>query len=98
MICLEALEKIDHTICLNYNNHTLAFNLDSYKDGPNGCSIDCKDFVEYTECYETVENELKEGEKNKKKLMLIGEVLVDVSKGNYTNLNDAIKEIREVLE
>lgn len=34
----------------------------------------------------------------KRKLDLIGEILVDVSKGNYADLNDAINEIREVLE
>lgn len=32
-----------------------------------------------------------------RKLDLIGEILVDVSKGNYADLNDAINEIREVL-
>lgn len=35
--------------------------------------------------------------KQKRKLDLIGEVLVDASKGNYTDLNDSINEIREVL-
>ena len=33
----------------------------------------------------------------KRKLDLIGEVLVDVSKGNYADLNIAIAEIIEVL-
>lgn len=35
---------------------------------------------------------------NKRKLDVISEILVDVSKGNYADLNDAINEIREVLE
>jgi len=35
---------------------------------------------------------------NKRKLDVIGEILVDVSKGNYANLNTAIDEIRRVLE
>lgn len=34
---------------------------------------------------------------NKRKLDVIGEILVDVSKGNYADVNDAIDEIREVL-
>lgn len=42
-----------------------------------------------------IENTLKN---QKRKLDLISEVLVDVSKGNYADLNDAINEIREVLE
>ena len=41
-----------------------------------------------------IENALKT---NKRKLDLIGEILVDVSKGNYADLNTAIDEIREVL-
>lgn len=34
---------------------------------------------------------------DKKKLDIIGEILVDISKGNYADLNVAINEIREVL-
>ena len=34
---------------------------------------------------------------NKKKLDVIGEILVDVSKGNYADLSVAIDEIRKVL-
>lgn len=45
-------------------------------------------------CFNIVEDALKN---QKRKLDLIGEVLVDVSKGNYTDLSDAIDEIREVL-
>ena len=49
---------------------------------------DCEDF-------QIIETTIKN---QKRKLDLIGEILVDVSKGNYANLNDAINEIREVLE
>lgn len=45
-------------------------------------------------CYETIEKELRD---QRKKLTIIGEILVDISKGNYSDLKDAIKEIREVL-
>lgn len=41
-----------------------------------------------------IEKDLKEKEI---KLSLISEILVDISKGNYSDLKDAIKEIREVL-
>ena len=51
---LDALEKIDHTICLNLNNKTLQFNLDKYED------CDCKDIREFCDCYEVIENELKD--------------------------------------
>lgn len=51
---LEALEKLNHTICLNLNNKTLQFNLDKYED------CDCKDIREFCDCYEVIEKELKE--------------------------------------
>ena len=44
--------------------------------------------------FETIEKELKEKEN---KLSIISEILVDISKGNYADLNDAINEIREAL-
>ena len=46
------------------------------------------------ECLDIIENALKS---NERKLDLITEILVDVSKGNYADINDAICEIREVL-
>lgn len=55
---LEALEKLDHTICLNFNNKDLKFNLDEYKQGPNNGPIDCKDWEELSNCYDIVEKEL----------------------------------------
>lgn len=45
--------------------------------------------------FNIIESALKN---QKRKLDLIGEILVDVSKGNYADLNEAINEIREVLE
>lgn len=44
--------------------------------------------------FEAIEKELRD---QRKKLTIIGEILVDVSKGNYSDLKDAIKEIREAL-
>ena len=48
----------------------------------------------YEEETKIIETALKT---NKKKLDVIGEILVDISKGNYADLNVAIDEIREVL-
>lgn len=56
----------------------------------------CKELkIENSEFAKTIENALKT---NKKKLDVIGEILVDISKGNYADLNTAIDEIREELE
>ena len=44
--------------------------------------------------FEAIEKELKD---NENKLSMICDVLVDVSKGNYSDLKVAIEEIREVL-
>ena len=53
---LDALEKIDHTVCLNLNNKTLKFGLDEYDN------CDCKDFEEFDECCAVIEKALKEWE------------------------------------
>ena len=53
---LEALEKIDNTLCLNLNNKTLKFGLDKYDN------CDCKDLKEFDECYNTIEKSLKDYE------------------------------------
>ena len=47
------------------------------------------------EQFENIEKELKD---QRKKLTIISEILVDISKGNYSDLKIAIEEIREVLE
>lgn len=46
------------------------------------------------ECLNDIEKELKD---QRKKLTIIGEILVDISKGNYSDLKVAIKKIREAL-
>lgn len=51
---LDALEKIDHTVCLAFNeNNNALFNKDEYEH------IDCKDIDEFIKCYETIERELE---------------------------------------
>lgn len=47
---LKAYEKVDNTICLNINAGNLKFGLDTYNDGPNGDSCDCKDVEELLDC------------------------------------------------
>ena len=52
---LEALEKIDHTICLAFNDNNKAlFNKD------NETHIDCKDIDEFCDCYDIIETALKD--------------------------------------
>ena len=58
---LEALEKIDHTVCLAFNeNNNALFNKDKYEH------IDCKDIYEFVECYDIIEKALKEYQEIKK--------------------------------
>lgn len=47
----EALEKLNHTICLNTNNQTLTYGIDTYGDGPDGTSCDCSSVEEFIQCY-----------------------------------------------
>lgn len=54
---LEALEKIDHTICLN--EHNIKWDIDKY----DHCA--CIDINEFVECYEIIEKELKDYESYK---------------------------------
>ena len=42
----QKFEKLDHTLCLNFNAGNLKFYLDEYNDGPDGGPIDCKDIHE----------------------------------------------------
>ena len=56
--------------------------------------LDAKISEDYKEELDIIETALKN---QKRKLNLIGEVLVDVSKGNYADLSVAIDEIRKVL-
>ena len=60
MTTKEALEKLNHTICLNLNDKRLKFGLDKYEH------IDCVSTEEFVECYDTIEtalNRLEELEK-----------------------------------
>lgn len=47
---LEALEKINHTLCLN--SHKIEFGVDED-------SIDCKNVEDFVECYNTIRKYLK---------------------------------------
>ena len=68
---LEALEKIDHTICLAFNeNNNALFNKDKYEH------IDCKDIDEFVDCYDIIEKELKA-------LEIIKDRLIVKDKGGY---------------
>ena len=64
----EAVEKLDHTICMNINLGTIKFGIDKYQDGPNGTTgCDCESIDEAIECIEMIEkaivdfDELKKG-------------------------------------
>lgn len=59
---LEALEKINHTICLNNLEHNIKWALDKYDN------CDCRDFTEFAKCYDTIETALKQAEENEKLL------------------------------
>ncbi|HKM30260.1 MAG TPA: hypothetical protein VJZ51_05855 [Bacilli bacterium] len=51
---LEALEKLNHTICLN--SPTIKWGIDTYDH------IDCKDEKEFVKCYNIIEQALKRNE------------------------------------
>ena len=60
---LEALEKINHTICLN--SPTIKWSIDEYDH------IDCKDEKEFVKCYNIIEQALERNEPMKVKEALI---------------------------
>lgn len=62
---LKALEKIDHTICLNINKKTLKFGLDDLDHA------DCKDFLDYAKCYNTIKSAFRQAEKEHKALKIL---------------------------
>lgn len=62
---LKALEKINHTICLNYNNKTLKFGIDCYDH------IDCNNADEFIDCYNTIKSALERKEKSEKDLEVL---------------------------
>ena len=55
----EALEKIDHTICLNFNEHTIKFGIDTFKEGPRNDSCDCESIDEFCECFEILREAIR---------------------------------------
>lgn len=53
---LEALEKIDHTICINSNENNIKWGVDDIGH------IDCVNFDEYGKCFSVVFEALKRNE------------------------------------
>ena len=95
---LKALEKIDHTVCMAFNeNNNAVFNKDQFDHA------DCKDIEEFMKCYSIVEKALKNYEELKNKpIMLYGRThgqtqeLIDIICKNHkevkiTNLEDEEK-------
>lgn len=90
----EALEKLDHTLCLN--SLLLRFSID------NDYHIDCKDADEMVDCIETLQEALEQKEKQDKILEILKKceddkhslyyvyVLNALSSGKITQ-DDAIK-------
>lgn len=56
----EALEKLDHTLCLNHNEGNLKYNID------NEDHIDCVDMNEMLDCIENLQEALEQKEKQSK--------------------------------
>lgn len=89
---MKALEKIDHTVCLAFNeNNNAIFGKDCY-DG-----IDCKDILEFCDCYDKVAAELKAGAIREEILSIIKrepvEVVTDVlSFATYEDLKKHYEE------
>ena len=67
---IEALWKIDHTICMNSNDKRIEWNIDKPKDYPEGGydekDTDCKSFDDFCDCYDIIETALKDFEELKK--------------------------------
>lgn len=82
----EALEKLDHTLCLN--SLSLRFSIDE------DYHIDCKDADEMVDCIETLQEALEQKEKQDTFLSLLIEKGVDISAikatKNYMEYNDFV--------
>ena len=77
----EALEKLDHTLCLN--SLSLRFSIDE------DYHIDCKDAEEMVDCIETLQEALEQKEKQNK--------ILDILKENATlYINDINKEVKSI--
>jgi len=83
---LRALWKIDHTICMNFNEKNIKWNIDN-KDDPtlyqNGKGYDpedtdCKSFEDFCDCYDEIETALKDKEEQDKALKIIAKKNVDI--------------------
>ena len=61
---LEALEKLNHTICLN--SPVIKWSIDEYDH------IDCKDEKEFVKCYNIIEQALDQYEKQEKEISALG--------------------------
>ena len=57
---LEALEKIDHTICLNNLAKNIVWNIDKEE------KCDCESIEQFVECYDAIEKELTQAEEDRK--------------------------------
>ena len=78
----EALEKLDHTLCLN--SLLLRFNID------DEYHTDCKDAEEMVDCIETVQEALDQKEKQDKILSILKENAI-----KYVNeINKDVKSIQ----
>ena len=84
---LEALEKINHTICLN--SPTIKWGIDTYDH------IDCKDEKEFVKCYNIIEQALIQKDKQKKILDILKKKCV--SKG-YIQWTANYKEYNELTD
>lgn len=68
---LEALTKIDHTICINSNENNIKWGVDDI------CHIDCVNFDEYGKCFSVVFEALKRNEPMKAIFTRITDVLTE---------------------
>lgn len=90
---LEALEKIDHTVCLAFNeNNNALFNKDKYEH------IDCKDIYEFVECYDIVEKALKEYKQYKDFVQEICNYLGLDNLFPYSDLKEIEKQIKTMAD
>ncbi len=73
MTGLEALEKLDHTLCMNSNEGNLKFGIDTYENP----SCDCKDVDEMVDCLEIVKQDLQDLEEIKKAFKPVIQKILD---------------------
>lgn len=88
---LEALEKIDHTICLNNLAKNIVWNFDKEE------KCDCENIDQFMDCYDSIEKELEANEILKSHI-----VEIDNNQDNgddyYFIAFEKTKEVRELLE